>query len=193
MITRNRLLCLLAALAIGVGAYAASVATRPASPDVQADDDATKVLMDWLNVPAQQRAEISAHDPHFAAALRSLRATLAQKRADLAASLDDPNAPDEAIRAKLEALLAADANLERRVADYLLSVRHYLTADQQRKLFGLCAEGVRQGPNCPWRMGADGSPGRGRGMGMGRGASGGGGGFGPGPGGRGFGRGQNQN
>lgn len=168
MTQRKTILGLVVVAAVGVGAYAASVATKPASRPAPSSDTATAALMDWLQIPANQRSEIQQHDPAFAENLRSLRQTLADKRADLAAALDDPNAADEAIRSKLEALIAADANLERRVADYLLTVRHHLTKDQQRRLFGLCAEGVRQGPNCPWRQGLPDGVGRGQG-GQGRG------------------------
>jgi hypothetical protein len=175
---RKIILGMLAAALVGVGAYAASVATKPAPKPAQSSDAATAALMDWLQVPANQRSEIQLHDPAFAEDLKALRQTLAVKRADLAAALDDPNASDESIRAKLEALIAADANLERRAADYLLTVRHHLTKDQQRRLFALCAEGVRQGPNCPWRQGlpdgrGQGGQGRGLGPGGGRGMGGG--------------------
>ncbi|MCY2953524.1 MAG: hypothetical protein NTU53_16325 [Planctomycetota bacterium] len=167
MTMRKTILGLLVAAIVGVGAYATSVATRPTSNPAIASDSATQTLMDWLQVPASQRVEIQQHDPAFAENLKSLREALADKRADLAVTLDDPDATDESIRAKLEALIVADANLERRVADYLLAVRHHLTKDQQRRLFGLCAEGIRQGPNGPWRQGPDGI-GRGQG-GQGRG------------------------
>ena len=181
MTMQKTILGLLVAAIVGVGAYAASVATRPASNPAKPSDAATQALMDWLQVPANQRAEIQQHDPGFADNLKSLREALAAKRADLATTLDDPNAADETIRAKLEALIAADANLERRVADYLLAVRHHLTKDQQRRLFGLCAEGIRQGPNGAWRQGPDGvgrgQGGQGRGLGppAGRGPGSGGG------------------
>lgn len=173
--TIKTLLGLLAATLVGVGAYAASVRTRPAAEPANPSDSATQALMDWLQVPTDQRAEIQQHDPAFAQDLKTLRQTLADRRADLAAALDDPTTPDPAIRAKLEALIAADANLERRAADYLLAVRHRLSPEQKKRLFGLCAEGVRQGVNCPWRQGA---PGMGRGQGgQGRGMGGMGGGM----------------
>ncbi|MGE5609726.1 MAG: hypothetical protein ACM359_10765 [Bacillota bacterium] len=180
MTPRKIILGTLTAAIVGVGAYAASVATNPVPKSAPSSDAATQALMDWLQVPANQRSEIQQHDPAFAENLKSLRQTLAIKRADLATSLDDPNASDESIRAKLEALITADATLERRVADYLLTVRHHLTKDQQRRLFALCAEGVRQGSNCPWRQGppdgigrGQGGQGRGLGPGGGRGMGGG--------------------
>jgi hypothetical protein len=121
--------------------------------------------MDWLQVPADQREAIQQHDPEFAQKLKLLRDTLTAKRADLAATLDDPKSTDDGIRAKLEAVIAADASLERSVVDYVLTVRHHLTADQQQRLFGLCAEGVRQGSSAGPGLGF----GRGRGFGGGTG------------------------
>lgn len=168
MITRKTLAILLLTGAVGVGAYAAGVATRPATVPAQ-PDNATEAMLNWLQVPANQQDEIRQHDPNFAGDLKSLRAVLAVNRTDLATALDDPKASDDAIRGKVDAVVAANAQLQRRVVDYLLSVRHHLSADQQRRLFGLCAEGVRRGPNC-WGQNSDAAgPAQGAGRGFGPG------------------------
>lgn len=156
------------------GTYAARVrSTATTVPTTSAAS--VEPLLNWLGVPADQRVEIRNHDPRFAEDLARLRADLAGARDALASALENPQASDEEVRSRVEAALAANAAMERRVTDYVLAIRHHLTGDQQQRLLGLCAEGVRQGP------------GRGRHMGMGMGMGGGGGPRGPG---RGAGRGQ---
>lgn len=161
MRTRKLLLALLLVVGAGIGAYAAGVATGPET--VAPSESATAALLDWLDVAPSQRAELQQHDPAFAAELNKLRQAVARKRNELASALDDPQSRDDEIRTKLEELIAANAGVERRVADYLLTVRDHLTKDQQRRLFGLCAEGIRQG-GCGWRV-AGGPDGVGRGQG----------------------------
>ena len=140
-----------------------------------ADGAATEALLEWLRVPAEQRPAIRAHDPAFAADLKRLREQLATCRSDLAAALDRADVTDEQIRARSEAAIAAGVALERRVTEHLLAIRDQLTPEQQKQLFGLCAEGVRQGRGWQWRHGESGGMGRGMGMGggMGRGYRGG--------------------
>ena len=166
MTIRKLTMVLLVAGLAGVGAYAAGVAARSTSAPAQ-PDSATEALLNWLCVPAEQRAEIQQHDPGFAADLKSLREAVGARRTELAGALDDPGASNETILGKLEGLLAANAAVERRVANYLLTVRHHLTPEQQRRLFGLCADGIRQGRNCanpPDGIGrGQGGTGRGRG------------------------------
>lgn len=153
----------------GAGAYTATTAARSAA--TQPADAATDALMNWLGVPTTQRAQIAEHDPAFASDLRKLREELLARRADLAAALEKADTPAEAIQANVEAVLAANAAVERRATKYLLTVRDHLTPEQQRRLFGLCAQGLRQGQGMQWRhgQGGGGSPGRGLGPGGGRG------------------------
>lgn len=139
------LIILLIAGVTGVGAYTATVRTRPAASPPPADDTATEALLNWLGASAAQRAELRTHDATFATELKGLRTDLEAKRSEFVATLERADAPDEQIMERLEAVLAANNALERRVVRYLLSVRQHLTPEQQRKLFSLCAEEARHG------------------------------------------------
>jgi Spy/CpxP family protein refolding chaperone len=152
-----------------VAGFGITFTVRSASAQPRAVDRATEAVMDWLGVPAAQRDQFSRHDPQFAADLQRLRDALARGRAELAAALEDGASNDQQIRARSEAVIAASAALERRVTDYLLAIRRHLTPEQQKRLFGICAQGVRQGGGGQWRHGRDGDgpPPMGRGMGRG--------------------------
>lgn len=184
--TRRRLIAgVVLVIAAGLGGYAATVATRSASAPAPAADSATQALLDWLNASAVQRAALRDHDRSFPGELQKLRSELATRRAELAAALEKTGTPDDVIMSRVEAVSAASAALDRRVAGYLLSVRDHLNAEQQKRLFGLCAETVREGGGRQWRggrgVGAEGNrEGRGGGGGRGRGPGWGGGRGGPG-------------
>jgi Spy/CpxP family protein refolding chaperone len=164
-------------VAAGIGSFAATLAARSGAPTAATTspaDASSDAVFDWLGVPAEQRAELRSHDPAFTDDLRRLRAALADRRSELATALDQIATTDVEIRAKSEAIIAASAALERRVTAHLLSIRPNLSPEQQRQLFQLCAEGVRQGQGMQWRRGQGGGQGPGfgggRGMGMRRGA-----------------------
>lgn len=151
MTSRWTLSLVLAGVVAGGGSFVASVATRPSDAPAVAEDTATQALLTWLRASDEQRAALRGHDPAFARDLRKLRAELAHQRALLASSLDGAAVAPDAVRARLNDVLATQAAIEHRVMDYLLSVRDHLTPDQRRQLFGLCAEEVRQGR--AWRWG----------------------------------------
>jgi len=164
-----------------LAAYTATISSRPASAPstAPAEDTTTNTLLTWLGASQRQQDELKAHDPGFATELKQLKTALETKRTEFAATLEKVNASDDEIMARLEAVLTANATLERRIAKYLLSVRDHLTPEQQRKLFDLCAEEARHGRQ--WRggrgtnepAGPGGQPGRGgRGWRGGRGQSG---------------------
>lgn len=185
MISRWTIGLLVTGTAVAVGTFAGTVASRPASAPASSVDEATEALLTWLKASDAQRAELRGHDAGFAGDLKTLREDLATKRAGLAAVLENADALPQTVRARLDEVLTAQAAVERRVADYLLSVRSHLTADQRRQLFGLCAEGVRQGRGWQWGRRQHGDvasqpEGRGR-RGGGRGQGGGRGWGGPGP------------
>jgi hypothetical protein len=165
---------LLVACAVVAG-YAAAVSTRSAPALTQSKDPATEALLAWLNASSEQHAELQSHDPAFAKDLQDLRSDLAARRAGLAAALEDTSTPEATVLQHTEETIRASAALERRVVKYLLAVRDHLTAAQQRRLFGLCAETVRQGGGGhQWRHGQRGggpSGGRGRMGGGPRGSS----------------------
>lgn len=154
MIGGRTVLTLLIAAATGVGAYTATVKTRPASAPVPQADPATEALLNWLGASRSQRDALRTQDAGFAAELRRLKADLAARRAEFVAALETADVSNEEIMARLEAVLAANNELERRVARYVLSVRKHLTPEQQRRLLGLCAEGARRGRQ--WRGGRGG-------------------------------------
>lgn len=133
--------------------YTATISTRPTSTPAAgpAKDTTTAALLNWLGTSAQQQQDLSAHDPAFATELKQLKADLETKRTEFAATLERVNAPSDEVLARLEATLAANAALQRRIAKYLLSVRDHLTPEQQQKLFGLCAEEAKHGRQ--WRGG----------------------------------------
>lgn len=158
-------LCVVAA----AGGYALSVSTRPTTTTQPAADDATELFLDWLQVSPSQRSTIRQREPRFGQELKQLRETMQAQRQALAAALQDPQTPEQEIREKHEAAIAAGNAMERRVVDYLLTVRDHLTPEQQRRLAGLCAQGVTQG-QWRWRHGQQGGgPGGGPGAGGGRG------------------------
>lgn len=176
MIARMTLLGIVLSAAAGVGAYrwaASQDSTTTASGP--AADAATEALAAWLGLTSEQRAQVARDDPRFAADLSQLRVELQARRDALATKLEAAQASDAEIESVVEARIAAQNALERRVTKYLLAVRPHLSAEQQRKLFGLCAEEVRQAGGRRWRGGAGGEaagPGRGpgpHGPGRGRG------------------------
>ncbi|MGB2986880.1 MAG: hypothetical protein WBE26_13495 [Phycisphaerae bacterium] len=136
-------------------------------------------LARWLDLDKKTADEIGSHDPQFSEDLKSLQRELAGARSALATLLEDENATNERIRGQVENCIAKHNAQERRVAQYLLTVRDHLTPVQQKKLFRLCAEGVRKGRGHGWGRRADhasGGGGRceccGRGGGGGRGHGG---------------------
>jgi Spy/CpxP family protein refolding chaperone len=142
----------------------------------------------WLGLGAEEAAAIEAVDPQFSEDLLKLRGEVDDARAALITLFETPDVTDDELRAQIDAVINAHNRVERRVADYLVSVRRYLTPAQQRKLFNLCADEVQQcrrrwqRGHCPTREASGGAamrPGRGQRQGQGKGA---------GPG-RGFGRG----
>jgi Spy/CpxP family protein refolding chaperone len=150
MITRGSLIGFLVTLIAGVGAYTVTVQTRPATPTAASVTSATETLLIWLGASETQKAELRGHDPTFAADLNQLKTELQNKKQEFAALLEKADVSDDAVRSQLEAVLNNSNAIERRVANYLLSVRDHLTPEQRRKLFGLCADEVRQGGGHQW-------------------------------------------
>ncbi len=184
MNTRQLLLVGLISLASGVVAFAAArSAARPATTSTS-PTTATDPLFDWLGVPPAQRAALTGHDPGFPDDLSKLRTGLATARASLASALEDPASSSEEIQSRVEAVIAAGNATDRRIVGYIVSVRSHLTPEQQKRLLGLCAQGVREGRGFCWRQGEGGGERRGPGFGSGNGSGPGyGGGYGPGGGG----------
>jgi Spy/CpxP family protein refolding chaperone len=143
-------------------------------------------LPKWLGLEAEEAAAIEAVDPQFSEDLLKSRGEVDDARAALIALFAKPDVTDDELRAQIDAVIDAHNRVEHRVADYLVSVRRYLTPAQQKRLFSLCADEVRQCrrrwqrghcPACGAPRGTALRPGRGQGQGKGAGP------------GRGFGRG----
>lgn len=174
MKTYALLTTVLAGLA-GAGGYGVAVSTRSTtSPDSPAvgKDAPTETLLTWLKATPEQRRELATRDAAFPADLQKLRDTLNAKRIALAAALENTSSTEPDVMSAAEAVSASSAELQRRVVKYLLSVRTHLTSTQQKQLFGLCAETVRESERGRgWRHG-QGGDGTDTGGGQGRGGSG---------------------
>ena len=154
----NRHLVLLTVL-LFVGSFAITVVSRSQTTEPVPPAPSTP-LAQWLHLEQDQAAEVSEHDPHFAEDVQKLRDTLANERARLITLFENIETSDEDLRQQIEVVIDAHNQVERRVADYLITVRHHLTPAQQQRLFSLCADNIRY---CwreqRWRSG----PGPGRG------------------------------
>ena len=176
MITKPGMGIILVAGLCFVGSFLGTVTVRSqgiATPEPTAQSPIAK----RLKLDPERAKTIEACDPNFVDDLNTLRNDLEKARSLLAAAFEDENVADDEIRQRVEATIEAHNQLERRVAEYLIAVRDHLTPRQQRQLYGLCAEKVRE---CGkrWRRGwgrhgdaSDGTfgPGKGRGYGRGQG------------------------
>lgn len=105
-----------------------------------------------LAISEQDWSRACAMDPSFPDESRRMKESVEAAREKLAELLDDTTASDEAILSQVETVILLHDQLERRVTQHLLKIRHQLTSDQQRKLMGLASESVRQGGH-RWRGG----------------------------------------
>ncbi|MBE3097534.1 MAG: hypothetical protein IMZ44_10465 [Planctomycetes bacterium] len=134
----TRLTALLAVLA-GVGVFAFTVY----SGGRESPTDRCP-LGKWLGLPADQCKAVCGVDPTFGDDVRALLEVLHSERKGLAGVLEDPATPDEHILEHMESVIAGHDALERRVARHVLLIRPHLTAEQQKRLMGLCASEVRR-------------------------------------------------
>ena len=136
-----------------LGSFAGTVATRSQTPTTEpASQTPTLPLACWLKLEAGQAAEVQQVDPSFTEERWTLQRDLDQARTDLALLFEDQDASDETLQKQVEVVIAAHNALERRVAAYLIAVRPHLAPGQQKKLFRLCADRVRQGRARCWRQ-----------------------------------------
>ncbi len=176
MKNRKALYLLGSCVAVFAASLAGTIAAR-SQPSSEQKPRFGSPLARWLDLDKKTAEKIESLDPGFAGERKSLQEELAGARSALATLLEDENVTNERIRGQIEDCIAKHNALERRVAQYLLTVRDHLTLGQQKKLFRLCAEGVRKGRGHGWgRRGGGGSGGRceccGRGGGRGRGHGG---------------------
>lgn len=165
---RNILLVMGCVVAMIIG-YAAARATGQEG-EMPIDNAAAMALAEFLELNNEQAAEIAKHDPAFAGDLVRLRQALNGRREELAKAMESADVSEQEMQARLEAAFAADHALERRVMEYLMTIRDHLTPAQQQKLFGLAADGIRRGGGyCRSLLGPGTGQGRGQGLGQGRG------------------------
>ena len=158
------------------GSLVGTVVTRSQPTTTTPPLAAASPVAQWLGLDSKESADLEKSDPSFAAELAELRSALSTARDALALSFDDPNSTDQQVRQCSERVSEAHDCLERRVVEHLILVRHRLTPAQQKRLFELCADGVRESKQYGWRHGGppgrgteDGNqPGRGRGWGGGQ-------------------------
>ena len=168
MIQRTTISILLLSLVAFLGGLIGSIRAQ-SQGEAPKGEAAPPDLPPWgrcLGVGPDRMAEIESRDPTFRADLADLRTELAEHRRQLADLFDIADSSDEDIRAAVEQIIETRSRLERRVTEYLLAVRPELTPRQQKKLFEICAEGVRGGHGRGWgRGGGEGGWGGGRGGG----------------------------
>ena len=129
--------------AVFAGSFMGTALTR-SQPAAQPPCATQPALARWLGVSEEAATSLEAADPLFAEDLARLRGEVDAARSALIGLFEKADVTDDDLRAQIEAVIAANGRLEHRVADYLIAVRGYLTPEQQKKLFGLCANEVRQ-------------------------------------------------
>lgn len=133
-----------------VATYAWQNDQQPAPPPVAPQDGR---LTSWLGVEAAERGSVGELEAAYRADRSELEATIARERETLAAMFDDAAASNDEIRAQVERVIAASNAMERRTAEFLLTVRPHLSKDQQRRLLRRMGEGIREGGRYRWRHG----------------------------------------
>jgi uncharacterized membrane protein len=93
--------------------------------------------VDRLQLTAGQAAFAQEHDPNFAADSARLKDEVAAACASLQAGLEDAQAGNDELLARLDRLIEAHRRLELRVARYVVMIRPQLSAPQRQRLAGL--------------------------------------------------------
>jgi len=144
----TKVMILAVAVAAGLGAFVATVATRGATRP-----EPRQPVARWLGLSADQTKAVEQADPAFATETDDLRTDLCGKRDKLAGLLEDTQTPKQQILDQVELVIAAQDKLTRRVAEHLVTIRPLLTPQQQKQLMGMCASEVRCSAPCRWREG----------------------------------------
>ena len=104
-------------------------------------------LAPMLGLTKAQQSEAARINPNYESDAAQLVQEVRQAHAQLAQSLEDPNAAETVVEQALDEFLTLRAQLEMRTVDYVLSLRPMLSAEQQQRLIGLSQQGRR------WRGG----------------------------------------
>jgi hypothetical protein len=117
-----------------------------------------RALGTWLGMSPAQLKKIQSVDPTFAEESTKLERSLFEERQKLANLFDSEEATAEGIQQQVEKVIAADNALERRVASHLIALRPHLSSEQRARLYGRCAQGIREAGGCRWRCEATSGP-----------------------------------
>jgi len=174
MISKANIAILTVSVVIGAATFVATRSLRgegPAPTSAAPGEDRPRggrlrALGRWLELSKEQHEAINKDDPTFWLDVLNQREQLIAERERLAKLLEDLQSTEKQITDQVERMITLGNEIERRVTKRLLIIRRHLTPEQQEKLFGLCALGVRTRAN---RAAQGGGRGMGRGQGWGRG------------------------
>ncbi len=178
MINKANMAILTVSVVIGAATFVATRSLRGEAPGAGAALTSTapgeevgrggrlRALGRWLELSKEQQDAIHKDDPTFWLDVLNQREQLIAERERLAKLLEDLQSTEKQITDQVDRMIALGNEIERRVTKRLLIIRRHLTPEQQKKLFGLCALGVRTRAN---RAADAGGRGLGRGWGRGRG------------------------
>jgi len=124
------------------GGLTGALLTRSQTSEPAVPADSSPVAA-WLGLDEEQDAAIREHDPLFQEDLARLRSGLDEARKNLVLAFENPSISDDNLDQRFERVFEAHDLLERRVAGHLILVRHHLSLEDQKRLFGLCAENIR--------------------------------------------------
>lgn len=133
---------LFAGIVAFVGVYFASAQLGADSSTLPATQ--ASPLADWLGADSTQRRQLAELEANFGAEREVLAERFLQAKDKLAGMLEHPGSTDADVLQASEQVIAAKAELDRRITQHLLAVRKQLTPQQQRDLMQLCARGVRE-------------------------------------------------
>jgi len=138
------------AAAVGLGSFFATLGQQRTTQGSMAAP-----LQRWLGLSEERARLVREADATFPDEAAELSEKLDAARHRLAELLEDPGASDDQIMVQVERVITAHDALERRVARHVLAIRPHLSAEQQKRLMGLCAHGVRRCCGRPWRSGSE--------------------------------------
>lgn len=91
-----------------------------------------------LDLSPEQSSILREKDPDFEQDSVRLRDALLEERAKLLAAFEDPSSTGDDLLGQLDKMISAHSRIERRIAEYVLVLRTYLSIEQQKWLIGLC-------------------------------------------------------
>ena len=93
---------------------------------------------------AEQHRRVEGLTVEFQQECRALRTRMRERRRDLFRLLAAPRPDDAAIAARMGEIAGLQAALQQRMIRHILAIRETLTPEQQRKLFRLLDEAMKQ-------------------------------------------------